>query len=47
MVHVTSSQRLRPEEAEDERVDVMGCIRSFYPKIIVSTILCTRDIVVF
>jgi hypothetical protein len=31
MVHVASSQRSCGDEAEDERVNVMGCIRLFYP----------------
>jgi hypothetical protein len=29
MVHVASSQRSRGDEAEDRRVDAMGCIRLF------------------
>jgi hypothetical protein len=36
VVHVASSWRLRRVEAEDERVDVTGCVRLFYPKIVVS-----------
>jgi hypothetical protein len=31
MVHVTSSQRSRGDEAKDERVNAMGCIILFYP----------------
>jgi hypothetical protein len=31
MVHVVSSHRSYGDEAEDERVDAMGCIRLFYP----------------
>jgi hypothetical protein len=35
MVHVASSWRLREDEAEDGRVDAMGCIRLFYPNFVV------------
>jgi hypothetical protein len=31
MVHVASSRMLHGNEAEDRRVDAMGCIRLFYP----------------
>jgi hypothetical protein len=31
MMHVVSSHRSYGDEAEDERVDVTGCIRLFYP----------------
>jgi hypothetical protein len=31
VVHVASSQRSREDEAKDGRVDVMDCIRLFYP----------------
>jgi hypothetical protein len=36
---VASSQRLRRVEAEDERVDAMGCIRLFYPNFTVCFVL--------
>jgi hypothetical protein len=31
MVHVASSRRSRGDEAQDGRVDVLGCIGLFYP----------------
>jgi hypothetical protein len=31
VVHMTSSQRSRGDEAKDGRVDVMDCIGLFYP----------------
>jgi hypothetical protein len=36
MVHVTSSQRSHGDEAEDGRVDAMGCIGLFYPNFVIS-----------
>jgi hypothetical protein len=39
MMHVTSSQGLRGDEAEDGRVDAMGCIRLFYPNFTVFIVL--------
>jgi hypothetical protein len=47
MVHVTSSRRLRRVEAEDGRVDVMGCIGPFYPNFIIFIVLGSRDILFF
>jgi hypothetical protein len=47
VVHVTSSWRLHREKTEDGRVDAMGCVRAFYPKITVSSVLGPRGIVVF
>jgi hypothetical protein len=47
MVHVASSRRLRREEAEDGRVDATDCVGPFYPKIISSSVLDPRGIVVF
>jgi hypothetical protein len=47
VVHVASSQRLRREEAEDGRVDAMSYVGHFYPKIIISSVLDSRGIVVF
>jgi hypothetical protein len=44
---VASSQKLHQEKAEDGRVDVTACIGPFYTKITISSILCTKDIVVF
>jgi hypothetical protein len=38
---------LHQVEAEDRRVDTMGCIGPFYPKIVVSSVLGLRGIVVF
>jgi hypothetical protein len=39
MVHVVSSQRLCGVEGKDGLVDVMGCVGSFYPKIVVFYVL--------
>jgi hypothetical protein len=39
MVHMASSRRSRGDETEDGRVDVMGCIRLFYPNFIVFIVL--------
>jgi hypothetical protein len=47
MVHVASSRRLRRTEAENGRVDVMGCIKLLYPNFIVFYILDPRNILVF
>jgi hypothetical protein len=47
MVHMTSSRRLRRVEAEDGRVDGMGCIGPFYPNFIVFIVLGTRGILIF
>jgi hypothetical protein len=47
MVHMTSLRRSREYEAEDERVDTMGCIRLFYPNFVVSSTLGLRGILVF
>jgi hypothetical protein len=47
VVHMASSRRLHQVEAEDRRVDTMGCIGPFYPKIVVSSVLGLRGIVVF
>jgi hypothetical protein len=33
---VASARRLRRVEAKDGHVDVMGCIRSFYPNFAIS-----------
>jgi hypothetical protein len=38
---------LRRVEAEDGRVDVMGCIRPFYPTFTVFIVLGSRGILVF
>jgi hypothetical protein len=42
MVHVASSWRPCGDEAEDGRVDAIGCIRLFYPKFIVFFVLCHK-----
>jgi hypothetical protein len=47
VVHMTSSRRWHREEAEDGRVDVMGYVEPLYPKIIISSVLAVRSIVVF
>jgi hypothetical protein len=39
MVHVTSSQRSCGDEAEDGRVDPMGCIGLFFPNFTIFIIL--------
>jgi hypothetical protein len=39
MVNVASSQMLRGNEVEDGWIDVMGCIRVFYPNFIVFIVL--------
>jgi hypothetical protein len=39
MVHVPSSRRSRGDEAEDGRVDAMGCIRLFYPNFAIFVVL--------
>jgi hypothetical protein len=39
MVHMTSSWRLREDEAEDGWVDATGCIRLFYPNFVVFFVL--------
>jgi hypothetical protein len=44
---VASSRRLRREEVEDGHVDVMSCVGPFYPKIVISSVLGPRGIVVF
>jgi hypothetical protein len=35
VVHVTSSQRSREDKDKDGRVDVMVCIRLFYPNFVI------------
>jgi hypothetical protein len=47
VVHVAPSQTSRRVKAEDRRVDAMCCVGLFYHKIIVSSVLDTRGIVVF
>jgi hypothetical protein len=39
MVHVASSLRSRGDEAEDGRVNAMGCIKLFYPNFVIFIIL--------
>jgi hypothetical protein len=39
MVHVASSWRSRGDEAKDERVDAMGCIRLLNPNFVVFVIV--------
>jgi hypothetical protein len=47
VVHVASSWRLRREETEYGCVDTMGCVGTFYPKIVFSSVLGPKRIVVF
>jgi hypothetical protein len=42
MVHMASSRRSHGDEAEDRRVDVMGCIRLFYPNFTIFIVLCHK-----
>jgi hypothetical protein len=46
MVYVAPSQRSRGDEAKDEQINAMGCIRLCYPYFTVFTVLCTRGILV-
>jgi hypothetical protein len=39
MVHVASSWRSLEDEAEDGRVDAMGCMRLFYPNVVIFVVL--------
>jgi hypothetical protein len=43
MVHVASSWRLCGDKAEDERVNVTGCIGFFYPNFVVFVVLAHKD----
>jgi hypothetical protein len=47
VVHVATSQRSHEDEAEDGRVDVMGCIRFFYLNFVIFIVLGPRGILVF
>jgi hypothetical protein len=47
VVHVAPSRRLRRDEAEDGRVNAMGCVRPFYLTFIVFIVLVPMGIVVF
>jgi hypothetical protein len=47
MVHVASSQGLHRVEAEDGRVNAMGCVGPFYPKFVIFYVLGPRGILVF
>jgi hypothetical protein len=47
MVHVAASRRLHRDEAEDERFDTTGCVRSCYSCFTVFFVLDHRDILVF
>jgi hypothetical protein len=47
VVHVASSWMSHEDEAEDGRVDAMGCIRLFYPYFVVFIVLGRRVILVF
>jgi hypothetical protein len=44
---VTSLRRSRGDEAEDGRIDAMGCIRLFYSNFVVLAVLGPRGILVF
>jgi hypothetical protein len=47
VVHMASSRRSCRVEAEDERVDVMGCVGPFYLNIVVFIVLGLKGILVF
>jgi hypothetical protein len=47
MVHVASLQRSCGVEAKDGWIDVMGCIRLFYPNFAIFIVLGPRGILVF
>jgi hypothetical protein len=47
LVYVALSRRSRGIENEDGCVNVMGCVRPFYPKIIIFIILGLKGIIVF
>jgi hypothetical protein len=47
MVHVASSWRSHGDEAEDEWVDAMGCIRFFYPNFVIFIVLGHKSSLVF
>jgi hypothetical protein len=47
VVHVATSRRSHEDEAEDGRVDVMGCIRFFYLNFVIFIVLGPRGILVF
>jgi hypothetical protein len=44
MVHVASLRRSRGDEAEDGHIDVMGCIRLFYPNFAIFIVLGPKGI---
>jgi hypothetical protein len=46
-VYVASSRRSCGVEVEDGRVDAMGYIRPFYPKIAIFIVLGPKGIIVF
>jgi hypothetical protein len=47
MVHMASSWMLCGDEAEDGRVDAIGCIGIFYPNFAIFNVLGPRGILVF
>jgi hypothetical protein len=47
MVHVASSRRSPRDEAEDRRIDAMGCIGLFYPNFVVFIVLVPKSNLVF
>jgi hypothetical protein len=47
VVRVTSSHMLRRDEVEDGWIDVLSCVRSFYPKISVFYVLYRRGNLIF
>jgi hypothetical protein len=47
VVHVALSQMSRDDEAEDGRVNAMGCIVIFYPNFTIFVVLAPRGILVF
>jgi hypothetical protein len=42
MVHVASSRRPHKDEADDGRVDAMGCIGLFYPYFAIFVVLGSK-----
>jgi hypothetical protein len=47
MVHMASSQRSCADEAEEEQIDVTGCIGPFYLNFTIFIVLDPNDILVF
>jgi hypothetical protein len=47
MMHMALSCRSHEDKVDDGWVDVMGCIRLFYPYFIIFVVLVPMDILVF